>query len=101
MFGVSFEQLKLTMNISDTRLCVRLTLPMLKLLSSKAQKFKTFEKPSEHCHGGIHYIALTEYYQMSTHLPGFQYFFSNFLHHFVLAKLASSIRVKPGRVISS
>ena len=32
---------------------------------------------------------------MSIHVPGFQSFFSGFLHHFVLAKLAtSSIRVK-------
>ena len=32
---------------------------------------------------------------MSTHVPGFQYFLRFFLHHFVLAKLAtvSSIRV--------
>ena len=27
---------------------------------------------------------------MSTHLPGFQCNFSGFLHHFVLAKLATS-----------
>ena len=34
---------------------------------------------------------------MSTHLPGFQSFLKSFLHHFVLAKLAtSSIRVKSG-----
>ena len=45
------------------------------------------------CHVGIHWIALTEYSQMSTHLPGFQSF-SGFLIYFVLAKLASSgIRV--------
>ena len=32
-------------------------------------------------------------------MPGFQSFFSVFLHHFVLAKLAtSSIRMKPCRV---
>ena len=31
---------------------------------------------------------------MSTHVPGFQDFFQDFLHHFVLVKLAtSSIRV--------
>ena len=31
---------------------------------------------------------------MSTHLPGFQFHFLGFLHHFVLAKVAtSSIRV--------
>ena len=33
---------------------------------------------------------------MSTHLPGFQSFFTFFLHHIELAKLAtSSLRVKP------
>ena len=32
---------------------------------------------------------------MSTHVPGFQLIFQFFLHHFVLAKIASSnIRVK-------
>ena len=39
-------------------------------------------------------MALVEYSQMSTHVPGFQSFF-RFLHHFVLAKSASSsVRVK-------
>ena len=72
-----------------------LTLPMLRLHSSKAQKCKYFWKPYKPCHGGIYEKALAEYSQMSTHLPGFQSFFSFFLHHCVLAKLAtSSIRVK-------
>ena len=67
---------------------------MLRLLSSKAQRRKDFGKPSKPCHVGIHWIALTEFFQLSTHLPGFQSF-PGFLHHFVLAKLAiSSIRVK-------
>ena len=40
-----------------------------------------------------HRVALAEYSHMSTHLPGFQSF-SVFLHHFVLAKIATcSIRV--------
>ena len=45
---------------------------------------------------GIRCMALAEYSQMSTHVPGFQSFFLViFLHHFVLAKLGtSSIRVK-------
>ena len=48
---------------------------------------------SKPCHVGIHWIALAEYSQMSTHMPGFLSFVSC-LHHFVLAKLAtSSIRV--------
>ena len=53
------------------------------------------------CHVGIHWIALAEHSQMSTHVPGFQSFlFLAFLHHFVLAKLAnSSIRVKGGCVL--
>ena len=37
---------------------------------------------------------------MSTHMPGFLLFFSFFLHHFVLAKLAStSIRVNHCREV--
>ena len=48
-----------------------------------------FWKPSKPYHVGIHWMALTEYSQMSTHVPGFQSY-SRFLHHFVLAKLATS-----------
>ena len=63
------------------------------ILSSKAQGNRNLCKPSKPCHVGIHWIALAEYSQMSTHLPGFQSIF-RFLHHFVLAKLVtSSIRV--------
>ena len=44
---------------------------------------------------GIHWIALAENSQMSTHQPGFQYYFPEFFNHFVLVILAtSSIRVK-------
>ena len=47
---------------------------------------------------GIHWIGLTEYSQMSTYVPGFQTYFSGFLHcvfcivlfAFVFAKLATS-----------
>ena len=50
----------------------------------------TFWYPSKPCYVGIHWIALTEYSQTSTHVPGTSFF----LHHFVLVKLASSsIRV--------
>ena len=50
-------------------------------------------KPPKPCYVGTHWIALAEYSQMSTHLPGFWSFF-NFLYYFVLAKLAtSSIKV--------
>ena len=48
-----------------------LTLPMLRLLSSKAQESKDFLKSSKPCHVDIHLIALGEYSQMNTHLPGF------------------------------
>ena len=71
-----------------------LTLPMLRLLSSKAQGCKDFWKSPKPCYVGIWWIALSEYSLMSTHVPGFQSFF-RVLHNFVLAKLAdSSIRVK-------
>ena len=62
---------------------------MLRLLSFKAQGCKDLWKPSKSCHVGIHWIALAENSQMSTHMPGFQSF-SDFFHHFVLAKLATS-----------
>ena len=52
-----------------------LTLPMLRLLSSKGQRREVFWKPSKPCHVGIHWKAVTEYSQMSTHSPEFQSFF--------------------------
>ena len=55
------------------------SLPMLRLLSSKSQGRKDFWKPSKTCHVGIHWIALTECSQMSTHMTGFQSFFSFFV----------------------
>ena len=66
-----------------------LTLPMLRVLSSKAQGCKDFWKTSKPCHVGIHLKALAEYSHMSTHVPGFQSFFI-ILHNFVLAKVATS-----------
>ena len=39
---------------------------------------KDFWNPSKPCHLGIHWIALAEYSQMSTHGPGFQPFFRFF-----------------------
>ena len=73
-----------------------LTLPMLRLLSSKAQDFKDFWRTSKTYHVGIHKIALAENSPMSTYVPGFQSlfrFFASFCIH--LAKLAaSSIKVK-------
>ena len=53
-----------------------LSLPMLRLPSSKAQERYVFWNPFKPCHVGIHWIALTEHSQMSTHMPGFQWFFS-------------------------
>ena len=55
--------------------CIGLTLPMLRLLLSKAQDRKDFINLSKPCHVGIHWIALAEYSHMSTHLPGFHSFF--------------------------
>ena len=85
-------------NLSLINICdvsVLLTLPMLRLLSSKAQWCKDFRKTTKPCHVGIHSIALVEYSQMSTYMPWIQLIFLGFLHHFVLTKLAtSSIRVK-------
>ena len=39
---------------------------------------KDFRKSSRPCHVGIPWIALTEYPQMSTHVPGFQSYFNSF-----------------------
>ena len=55
-----------------------LTLPMLRLHSSKAQEHKNLWKPSKPCHVGIHWKALAEYSQITTHLPGFWWFFRFF-----------------------
>ena len=60
--------------ISTTMRGFRWTLPILRLLSSKVQGRKDFWKPSKPCHVGIHWKALAECSQMSTHLPGFQSF---------------------------
>ena len=43
--------------------------------SARAQRLLKSPKP---CHVGMHWIALTEYSQMSTHVPGFRSFFSFF-----------------------
>ena len=55
-------------------LIIFITLRMLRLLSSKTQGCKDFWKTSKPCCVGIHWLALTEYPQMRTHLPGFQSF---------------------------
>ena len=51
------------------------------------QQFK--KQTSKPCHVDIHWIALAEYSQMSTHVLGFQSF-SGCLHHFVLAYLLAT-----------
>ena len=53
------------------------------------RKCKKFWKSFKPCHVGIHWKALAEYYQMSTHMPWFKSF-SAFLHQFVLTKSVSS-----------
>ena len=44
----------------------------------QSTRTQTFCKPSKPCHIGIHWIDLTEYFYMSTHLPGFQLFKKKF-----------------------
>ena len=56
-----------------------LAIPILRLLSSEGHGLKVFWKSSKPCHVGIHWIALAEFSQMSTHVPRFQSF-SRFLH---------------------
>ena len=67
-----------------------LTLPVLWLLSPKAQGCEVSWKPSKPCHVGVHWIALAEYYQMSTNMIYAFSHFSAFLHYCILAKLATS-----------
>ena len=63
------------------QLLFSLTLPMLRLLSSKAERRNYFWKPNKPCHVGIHWKAVAKFSKMSTHLPGFRSF-SAFLHLF-------------------
>ena len=71
-----------------------LTLSMLRLLLSEAQRCKDIRKSLKPCHVGMHWKAFAEYSQMSTNLSGFPSLFSFFLDHFLLTKLATStIRV--------
>ena len=70
-----------------------LSLPMQRLLSSKHKDAKILDN----CHFGIHRIALTEYYQMRTHMPGFWSIFS-FLASIYIEKLATrSLRDNPSK----
>ena len=71
------------------------TLPMLRLTFVQRTRMQRFLESSKPCHVGIHWIALAEYSQTSTHVPGFQLFFRFYasfcIGHFVQA--TSSIRV--------
>ena len=51
---------------------ISISLLMLWLFSSEAQKCKDFRISFKPCHVGTHWIALDEYSHMSTHLPGFR-----------------------------
>ena len=55
-----------------------LTLPMLRLFSSKEQGCNHFWNPTKPCHVGIHWITLVECCQMITNVPSFQSFFRFF-----------------------
>ena len=68
---------------------------MLRLLSSKVQGRKDFWKSIKSCPVGIHWIALTEYYQISTHshTPGIQSLISFFAPFHIVKLATSSIRV--------
>ena len=66
-----------SMYLDDTGLN-GLTLPMLRLLFPKAQGRNDFRKPSKLYHVAVRWIALAKYFQMSTHVLGFQSFFSFF-----------------------
>ena len=83
--------------ISCASVIYSLTLPMVRLLSSKTKASKDFRKPSKPCYVGIHLIALAKCWVLLDEYPcaRVSVIFQGFLHHFVLAKLAtSSIRVK-------
>ena len=63
---------------SEGSWCFFLNLPILRPLLSKAQRCKEFWKSFKPYHVAIHWIALAEYSQMSTHLPRFRSFFRFF-----------------------
>ena len=54
-----------------------ITLPMLRLLSFR-EHGNSFRKPFKPWYVSIHRIALTDYSQVSTHVPKFRSFFSFF-----------------------
>ena len=64
-----------------------LTLPKLSLLWSKQKRCKDFWKRFKPCHVGIHWLALAECSQMSTHMSGFQSF-SRFFASFRIGQIS-------------
>ena len=50
-------------------------------------------------HVGINWIALAEYSQMSTHMPGFSHFSAIFASFFMVKLATNNIRVKSVLVI--
>ena len=76
-----------------TRVGGNLTVLLLRLLSSNAQK-KAKKYENHLGHVGNYWKALAEFYQMGTNLTEIQAF-PSFCHHFMLTKLATgSVRVK-------
>ena len=55
--------------------------------SIQYKKWQDFWESSKPCHVGIHWIALSEYSQMSTHMPGFQSF-SGFFAWFCFGQIS-------------
>ena len=75
---------RVTMNTNKTGFrWFSIILPMLRILSSKAQGLKVFWKPFKPCCVGIHWVVLAEFSQMSTHLAGFQSFFRFFASSYI------------------
>ena len=70
--------------ISGACAALDFTLSVLGKLSSESQGCKDYKNTFKPCHVGNHWITLTKYSQISTHVPGFNHFWG-FLHHFVLA----------------
>ena len=70
-----------------------LTLPMMRLLLSKAQESKDLWKPSKPCHVGIHWIAHAEYSQMRAMCHGFSHF-TFFFASFCIDKISHPQHIK-------
>ena len=72
-FAVSFHDKRLIEMSAKRETCAWiLNFSMLRLLLTRVQGCKELSKPSKPCHVGIHWKALDEFSQRSTHLTGFQ-----------------------------